>query len=154
MRFQVSRLSKLLITTVEGADTGRVSGMDSHMCAQTIYFSKKIIRFIWTPYQFSLNLFIQLRYFSSLFEICLNFYRGLNFMVEIKVGKLRALLPLLVNKTLIDHSYTYLCIVYGCLCTTMAAFVLLNSCKRDPQTLKYLLSNISQKKFADFWFKW
>lgn len=34
MRFQVSRLSKLLVTPVEGAHIGPVSGVDPHMCAQ------------------------------------------------------------------------------------------------------------------------
>ena len=97
-----------------------------------------------------LNLVMQLRHAFALFEMSFNFYRGLNFMVEIRGSKIMSS-AVLVNKILFTDIPIYLYIVYGCLCTTMATFVELNSCK-TATSLK-ILTSIKQKKFADIWFK-
>lgn len=71
-------------------------------------------------------------------------------MVEIR-GLKSMSSAVLVNKILFTDIPIYLYIAYGCLCTTMATFVELNSCNRAT-SLK-ILTNTIQKKCADIWFK-
>ena len=80
----------------------------------------------------------------------LNFYKASTLWLKLEVGKFWPRPLDLVNKALMDHSSIYLCTVYGCLCTTTAELTELNSCYRlyGPLSLKYLLFNLLQEKFA------
>ena len=94
------------------------------MCAQFLFFfffnnlflKKNDLIHMDTLVVLVLNLFIQLRHTFFLFEMCLNFYRGLNFMVEIRGLKIMSS-AVLVNKILFtDYLFIYI--------LPMAAFVL------------------------------